>query len=611
MRVTWIFVLLFTLLHQRSALGSDIPVPSSGVDPFVRREGHRLMVNNQSLYIHGANQYYIFYKSQDMVDEVLEDAAALGLNVLRTWAFCDGEWHDGHSLQPEPGQFYEPTFEKLDYLIYRAEQLGIRLTLALTNYWTDFGGMDAYVRWSKTAKTRDDFYSDKETRKLFKNYISYVLNRRNSFTGRAYKDEPAILMWELANEPRVSRERADEFYEWVDHMAGHIKSIDKNHLVSAGSEGDFTTDIYATNASPHIDAVSFHLYPEHWNFSQEKSLEYIERHIRVARNELKKPIYCGEFGIKDQSLRPEIYRSWYQTFKSNGIDGSLFWILSGKRDDGSLYPDYDGFTIYYPESSAIIPTIQDYSAWASSRSGKALDLTPPFLSVDNWKDNDVVGGPITWAGKAEDDQRIASVSVDFGGVPRPATFEQGTWRFTWDSREAIDGPVKATIRAQDAEGNVTEHVLSMVVDNSAYFSGDWLLSGSREQDDGYNYIYELRAKNNTRRVEQGHFVARIFVRPEGTLRLGTHYENSDVYQRNPLVSAWAPHYGDVQYFDVDLGIRSVAPGETIGFKGQLTQSDGGMKTVNDWSTADIPWTRGDVRRVLWLKDGQVIAGSAP
>jgi mannan endo-1,4-beta-mannosidase len=414
MRVTWIFAVLLALLDQRQAHGSEDPALSLGFDSFVKREGHRLMLDRQSLYIHGANQYYLFYKSQEMVDEVLQDAAALGLNVLRTWAFCDGEWHDGQSLQPEPGVYNEATFQKLDYLIYRAEQLGLRLTLALTNYWTDFGGMDAYVRWSPTANSRDDFYSDAETRRLYKNYVTYVLNRRNTLTGRAYKDEPAILMWELANEPRASKERAKEFYEWVDHMAGHIKSIDSNHLVSTGSEGDFTTDIYATNASPHIDAISFHLYPEHWNFSKEKSLEYIERHIRVARDELKKPVYCGEFGIKDQSLRPDIYRSWYDFFRSNSIDGTLFWILSGQREDGSLYPDYDGFTVYYPESTNLIPMMRDYSKWAASRSGKMLDVTPPSLSIDNWQDDDIVGGLLNWGGKAEDDQQLTSVT----GSPR-------------------------------------------------------------------------------------------------------------------------------------------------------------------------------------------------
>ena len=611
MRVTWILAILWAVFGQSYAFGFDGPNSSLASESFVRREGHRLSLDNQSLYIHGANQYYLFYKSQAMVDEVLQDAVSLGLNVVRTWAFCDGEWHDGQSLQPEPGVFNEATFQKLDYLIFKAEQLGLRLTLALTNYWTDFGGMDAYVRWSKTAKTRDDFYGNKDTRQLFKNYISYVLNRRNTLTGRAYKDEPAILMWELANEPRVAKERANEFYEWVDHIAGHIKSMDKNHLVSAGSEGDIATDIYATSASPHIDAVSFHLYPEHWNFSPQKSLEYIDRHIRVARNELKKPIYCGEFGIKDQKVRQDIYRSWYDLFKNRAIDGSLFWILSGKTEDGSLYPDYDGFTVYYPESTPLIPSIQDYSAWALSRSGKLLDLTPPFLTVDNWQDDTIVEGAVTWSGKAEDDKRLKSVTIDFGGSQRPAIVQQGNWQFEWNSREFLDGPLKALIRAEDEDGNISEQTLVMVVDNNAYNRENWQVTGIKDQDDGYNFIYYLKARNNTKRVEEGHFVARFFLRTEGTLKIGTHYEASDIFRGDPLILPLTQYFGDVKSFDVDLGFRSVAPGESIGFKGQLTDPDGAMRSTNDWSGANIPATAGQVERVVWLKDGQIIAGSVP
>jgi mannan endo-1,4-beta-mannosidase len=36
---------------------------------------------------------------------------------------------------------------KLDYVLYKAKQLGIRVMLCLTNNWKDFGGMDQYVSW--------------------------------------------------------------------------------------------------------------------------------------------------------------------------------------------------------------------------------------------------------------------------------------------------------------------------------------------------------------------------------------------------------------------------------------------------------------------------------
>ncbi|MDQ3230824.1 MAG: hypothetical protein M3Q07_03305, partial [Pseudobdellovibrionaceae bacterium] len=75
-------------------LGSDIAQASTPQTGFVRRDGSRLTVDGQSFYFAGANQYYLFYKSRAMIDEVLEDASRMGLTVMRTWAFCDGQWNE-------------------------------------------------------------------------------------------------------------------------------------------------------------------------------------------------------------------------------------------------------------------------------------------------------------------------------------------------------------------------------------------------------------------------------------------------------------------------------------------------------------------------------------
>jgi mannan endo-1,4-beta-mannosidase len=605
MRFSWVLAVMSSLVGLTAARAAPLE------EGFVRREGSRLMLDGRSIHFNGANQYYVFYKSRAMTDELLEDAAALGLNVLRTWAFCNGGWHDGHCLQPAPRVYHEPTFEKLDYAIYRAEQLGIRLVFSLVNNWDDFGGMNTYVEWSETAREHDDFYSDPGTRALYKDYVSYVLNRRNTLTGRAYKDEPAILMWELANEPRVAKSRAGDFYAWIDEMAGHIKSIDSKHLVSTGSEGGYDTDLVATHRSPHVDVVSFHLYPEAWSFSEEQSLAYIQEQIRTAKEELRKPVFCGEFGIRDKGARDRIYRAWYDAFQAQAIDGAMFWLLSGHQDDGSLYPDFDGFTVYHPESASTTRIIEEHSGWTRARSGRPLDLVAPRLTVDDSGDGGVARGIVELRGTVEDDHAVKSVAVSLGGVYRPATVEAGAWRYAWDSREALDGRIEVSIRASDAEDNLAHQSLRLDVANDGYRSGLWRLEGHKEQDDGYNFVYALSALNETGRVEQGHFAVRFFLRPEGALRVGAHYDQSQVYRRHPTVSALREFHEDVRFIELDLGVRSVGPREHLGLKGQLSQSDGGLKTSNDWSAGELPARSGPVARVLWLKDGQVIGGSAP
>lgn len=580
-------------------------------DNFVTREGNRLMVGGKSFHFSGANQYYLFYKSKKMTDDVLTSASALGLNAIRTWAFCDGEWHDGHSLQPEPGIYNEDSFKNLDYAIFRAEQLGIRLIFSLVNNWDAFGGMNAYVKWSKTGRNHDDFYSNPEIQTMFKNYISFVLNRKNTYTGRIYKDDPTVLMWELANEPRVDKTRTQDLYSWVNEMAGFIKTIDPNHLVSTGSEGDQDTDLYLTHQSPHIDIVSFHLYPEDWGLSPEKAESYIRNQIVIAKEIINKPVFCGEFGLRNQSLRSETYQRWYESFKIHNIDGALFWLLSGRRDDGSLYPDYDGFTIYHPQSSAQIPAIQDFNQWMNKKSGTPLDLTPPQLTLEKWTDGEEVRGTIELGGTVSDQSNTSMVNIDIGGASRPAIVQDGQWLFKWNSLESLDRPVSLKITAKDAEGNRTTKILLLTVKNQGYKEGEWDLSGYKEQDDGYNLVYFLTAKNHTNRTETGHFKVRFFLRPEEGLKIGTHYESSQTYQHDPLVSPLKSYHDGVAFLDIDFGFRSIDPGQYLGVKGALSQSDGKMKTNNDWSTDNLLLSPTTINRVLWFKDELVIGGQAP
>ena len=56
---------------------------------FVRRSGTGFEVGGDSLRLVGANNYYLSYASETMVEAVFALAGRLNLNVLRTWAFLD------------------------------------------------------------------------------------------------------------------------------------------------------------------------------------------------------------------------------------------------------------------------------------------------------------------------------------------------------------------------------------------------------------------------------------------------------------------------------------------------------------------------------------------
>lgn len=67
---------------------------------------------------------------------------------------------------------------------------------------------------------------------------------------------------------------------WIMEMASYVKSIDRNHLLEAGSEGfygksspwrsrlnpvsNIGTDFIANNRIPGIDFATVHAYPDIW-----------------------------------------------------------------------------------------------------------------------------------------------------------------------------------------------------------------------------------------------------------------------------------------------------------------------------------------------------------
>lgn len=83
---------------------------------------------------------------------------------------------------------------RFDAVVASAKEHGIRLIVALTNNWADYGGMDVYVSQLNPGGTHDTFYTHPAIIQAYKSYIS-------NFVGR-YKDDPTIFAWELANEPR-------------------------------------------------------------------------------------------------------------------------------------------------------------------------------------------------------------------------------------------------------------------------------------------------------------------------------------------------------------------------------------------------------------------------
>ncbi len=401
MTIVLVTLALVLLLGQTAPNSTQRAGSSEQGNLFVRAAGPSLMFNGQPFRFAGTNNYYLMYKSQYMVDDVLTRAASSSFKVLRTWGSLDiGDEVEGDSVEDKgDGVYFQywdgsgPAFNDdadglvhLDYVLAKAGELGIRLVIPLVNNWSDFGGMDQYVAW-RGGKYHDQFYTDPLIRQWFTDWIAHLLNRTNTLTGVRYKDDPTIMMWELANEPRCTGSgkvpatllcSTQTVTNWANDISTFIKTIDPHHLVSVGDEGfyclpfrtDWTencsqgVDTLALASLPNVDVMSFHLYPDTWGKDPAWGTQWIQRHFADAST-IGKPAMLGEFGLKDQSIRNTVYNEWTDAVLDSGGSGALYWILSGEQDDGSQYADYDGFTVYCP--SPVCTTLENFSEQISGR----------------------------------------------------------------------------------------------------------------------------------------------------------------------------------------------------------------------------------------------------
>lgn len=352
-------------LGASAGLAAGTGVLSAGVGRapritgYVARLGSQLELDDSRYRFNGTNNFWLTepHTPRGTVDRLVGNASSIGFNAVRTWGFCEAQ--EGRCLQPAPGKYSEWAFRRLDYVVYMAGRHGLRLIMPFTDNWSHYGGMESYVTWSPTADNHDDFYTDPTCRRLYKDYVRYLLNRRNHYTGRRYKDDPAILAWELANEPHAESAGGDVLQDWIREMSSYVKSIDSNHLVSTGLEGFYSggsgwkydgsmgTDYVRNHEPDTVDLCSFHLYPDHYDMTLEESVEWIRRHVRDAER-LGKPVYLGEYGMKERRLRPRVYRRWLMELQRHDADGALLWqLIRSERGDA------DGFSVYTRDHETI------------------------------------------------------------------------------------------------------------------------------------------------------------------------------------------------------------------------------------------------------------------
>ena len=287
-------------------------------------------------------------------------------------------------LQPEPGVYNDTILQGLDYLIAELEKREMTAVLFLNNSWEWSGGYGAYLEWAGCGPVPDwsdwtiaqnyhcQFVKNDSAKAMAERHVRFIVSRTNTVTGKPYSESPAIMAWELANEPRAfARDSVTKacFAEWVETQAKLIKSLDSNHLVTTGSEGlegceEDSALFRKIHAFPEIDYICIHIWPYNWRwlgpasgpltnglakngetsvvdsvpFASRMTRAYMDRCWDVVKD-LNKPMVLEEFGYPRDGYRIELnsttqgrdsyYEYAFSLMDEGKLQGCCFWAWGG------------------------------------------------------------------------------------------------------------------------------------------------------------------------------------------------------------------------------------------------------------------------------------------
>jgi len=352
-------------------------------------KGHQFYLDGKPYYFVGANYWYGSLlglekdkkRGVERLRRELDFLKANGITNLRLMAGAEGSGlingvtRVGPPLQPEQGRFDGHVLGGLDLVLSEMGKRNMKAVVFLSNNWEWSGGFQQYLMWNglvsdkyRTKKPewnelRDmvaRFYSCGPCVAAYRKQVEFVLQRKNRYNARKYVDDPTIMAWELANEPRPMRPAANADYSrWIRDSAALIKSLDHKHLVTIGHEGWIGTesiDLFEkVHSYPEIDYLTIHIWPKNWGWFAPGKLredfskataetdKYIAANLTVARR-LNKPLVIEEFGLprdgqsfdpsskttfRDQYFKNILSRIGKQKGGDPYIAGANFWAFGG------------------------------------------------------------------------------------------------------------------------------------------------------------------------------------------------------------------------------------------------------------------------------------------
>lgn len=330
-----------------TSCGGGKQAAGSGDAGFVTVKDGKFYLNDSVYTFIGANFWYGAILGSEgrggdrrrLVDE-LDGLQALGIENLRVLAGGDGNEslpsHIEPTLQTAPGVYNDTILAGLDFLLAEMEKRGMKAVIYLNNAWEWSGGYGQYLEWAGEGECPlpseagyaaymefvAKFPKSEKAKELAIAHAKNIVGRTNRYTGKPYRESPAIMSWQIANEPRAfSEEGKGHFAEWIHAAAKAIKEVDPNHLVSTGSEGKHGCEQdlglwKMIHSYPEVDYANIHIWPYNWGWvtpealadslpaAKRNSAKYVREHLEAIAG-VGKPVVIEEFGFPRDGMSIE------------------------------------------------------------------------------------------------------------------------------------------------------------------------------------------------------------------------------------------------------------------------------------------------------------------
>jgi mannan endo-1,4-beta-mannosidase len=312
---------------------------------FVTRTGTKLYLESAAYRFTGLNIYnanstgscWYAMSSGSTLDDSFA-AIGSGKEATRAWFF--------QSLATSGGV---RDWSGFDHTLAVASGRGVKVIVTLTNQWGDceLGGYKDET-WYKDGYTQPDPSGTVS----YRDYVAEIVAR--------YKDDPAVLAWQLINEaevkpslasPNCSPNAKDILKTWASDVSGLIKSIDPNHLVSlgtlgsgqCGAQGAEYQDLHDMTT---IDLCEYHDYGDPTNPMPGDPFNGLQVRLNQCAA-LNKPLFVGEAGIIPNDVggtlqdRANAFAAKVSAQFQAGVAGFLAWawsILGSTTDNFDIGP---------------------------------------------------------------------------------------------------------------------------------------------------------------------------------------------------------------------------------------------------------------------------------